>query len=146
MVPLSHILYVIFRTRYQLRANKNLMNINPFFTQILYYFETQWHFSFIKYLCGLHEYIKFCNFGLKNIDSDRRDTWHRCCHRPFHTYAYCSVSLSDLLLICSAPASERNTSSTLSYFLDANVRFRDFDTLTQKNFSLTNRIISKLYV
>ena len=78
------------------------MDINPFVTQILYYFGTQLHYLFIKYLCGLHEYIKFFNFGRKNIESDRRDTWHRCFRRPFHTHAYCSVSLSDLLLICSA--------------------------------------------
>ena len=84
------------------------MDINLLFTQILYYFETQLHFLFIKYLCGLHDYIKFFDFGLKNIDNDRRDTWHRCFRRPFHTYAYCSVSLSDLLLIYSASASEHS--------------------------------------
>ena len=32
--------------------------------------------------------MKFFNFGRKNIGNDRRDTWHRCFRRPFHTYAY----------------------------------------------------------
>ena len=34
------------------------------------------------------------------MDNDRRVTWHSLFSRhPFHTYAYCSVSLLDLLFI-----------------------------------------------
>ena len=52
-------------------------------------------------------YIEFFNFGLQNVDSDRYDIWRRSCfRRPFHTYAHCSISLSDLLLIYAAVASE----------------------------------------
>ena len=79
MVPLSPILHIIFRIRYQLRATKILMDINSFFTLILYYFEKQLDFLFIKHFCGLYEYIKFFNFGLEDIDSDKRDIWHRWC-------------------------------------------------------------------
>ena len=93
------------------------MDINPFFTQILYYSGTQLHFLFIKYLCGLHEYIKFFNLGRKNIESDRRDTWRRCFRRPFHTYAYYSVCLSDLLLCISKRV-----------FVISKIQFSDFDT------------------
>ena len=82
------------------------MDIDSFLTQILYYFETELLFLFIENFWRLYEYIKFFNFGHKNADSYKRDAWHRWCScRPFHTYAYCSVSVSDLLFICAAPAS-----------------------------------------
>ena len=70
----SHILYIIFRIRYQVCVTKILLNINSLLTQILYYFETQLRFLFVEHFCGLYEYIKFFNFSLAKIDSDRRDT------------------------------------------------------------------------
>ena len=105
VVSLSPILYVIFWISYQLHAIEILMDINSFFTQIIYYFKTQLNFLSIQHFCGLYEYIKFFNFGLKNIDSDRRDTWHHWrSRRPFHTCSCCTVSLLDLLFICAASA------------------------------------------
>ena len=60
--------------------------INPFCAQILNYFKKQLYFLFIKYLCGLHEYIKFFNSGLNNIESDGRDWHRRCFRRPFQKH------------------------------------------------------------
>ena len=48
-----------------MRATKILMDINAFFTQVLYYFEMQLHILFIKHFYEMFEYIRFFNFGLK---------------------------------------------------------------------------------
>lgn len=66
--------------RYQLQATKILMYINSVFMQILIYFEMLLHFLFMKHHSGLYKYIKFFNFGLKNIYYVRRDTWQRGIH------------------------------------------------------------------